>query len=62
MLYEELQKAYPSAKFIQKSKTLILPEDEMFEAAKKAFDLGCHLLLDITVIDYLDYEKQNTIT
>ncbi len=54
-MLKELQKAYPKAEFIQKSNTLILNEKEIFPAVELAFQSGGELLLDITVVDYLDY-------
>lgn len=58
MMFKKLQNRYPSAEFIQKSKTLIVNEEDIFEAVKSAFDFGAKMLLDITVIDYLDYMQE----
>lgn len=54
-MLKEVQKAYPKAKFIESSKTLILDEKEIFDAVQLAYENGGELLLDITIIDYLDY-------
>jgi NADH-quinone oxidoreductase subunit C/D len=54
-MYKQLQAVYNNAEFIDKSHTLILKEEEIFEAVKLAYSFGGEMLLDITVIDYLDY-------
>lgn len=50
-----LRKAYPEAEFIQKSKTLVLDETLIYDALQLAYNSGGNMLLDITVVDYLDY-------
>ena len=55
IMLKQLQNSYPEADYIEKSGTLILKEEEMFDALKKAYASGGEMLLDITVIDYLDY-------
>jgi len=55
MLYKTLSIAYPQAEFIEKSHTLILDEKNLFDAVNLAFQSGGEMLLDITVIDYLDH-------
>lgn len=54
-MLKEVQKAYPKAEFFEGSKTLILDEKEIFDAVVLAYENGGELLLDITIIDYLDY-------
>jgi len=54
-MLKDVQKAYPTAAFIEKSNTLILDEKDIFDAIQLVYEKGGELLLDITVIDYLDY-------
>ena len=54
-MFKQLKTVYKNAEFIEKSHTLILKEEEIFEAVKLAHSLGGEMLLDITIIDYLDY-------
>lgn len=54
-MLKQLQAAYKNAEFIAKSHTLILKEEQIFEAVELTRSLGGEMLLDITVIDYLDY-------
>ncbi len=55
IMLNTLRKAYPDAEFIEKSHMLILDEAELFNGIKLAYASGGKMLLDITVIDYLDY-------
>lgn len=54
-MLKQLQAVYKEAEFIEKSHTLILKEEQIFEAVKLAYSVGGEMLLDITIIDYLDY-------
>jgi len=54
-MFKQLKTVYKNAEFIEKSHTLILKEDEIFEAVELTHSLGGEMLLDITIIDYLDY-------
>ncbi len=54
-MLNSLRKAYPKAEFIEKSTTLTLDESLIYDAIKLAYESGGKMLLDITVIDYLDY-------
>ncbi len=54
-MLKQLQALYKDAEFIAKSHTLILKEEQIFEAVRHTHSLGGEMLLDITVIDYLDY-------
>ncbi len=54
-MLKRLQEAYKGSPFNSKSNTLILDEDKIYDAVALAYELGGTLLLDITVIDYLDY-------
>ncbi len=54
-MLKRLQEAYKGSPFNSKSNTLILDEDKIYDALALAYELGGTLLLDITVIDYLDY-------
>ncbi len=54
-MLKRLQEAYKGSPFNSNSNTLILDEDKIYDAVALAYELGGTLLLDITVIDYLDY-------
>lgn len=54
-MLKQLQAVYKEAEFIEKSHTLVLKEEQIFEAVKLAYSTGGEMLLDITIIDYLDY-------
>ncbi len=54
-MLKRLQEAYKGSPFNSNSNTLILDEDKIYDALALAYELGGTLLLDITVIDYLDY-------
>ena len=55
MLFKALSVAYPKAEFIEKSRTLIIDEKDIFDAVSLAYESGGEMLLDITIIDYLDH-------
>jgi len=57
-MLERLRQTYPNAEFIEKSHLLLLDEREIFNGVKLAFESGGRMLLDITVIDYLDYPEE----
>ena len=54
-MLKTLQNRFKNSIYLEKSNTLSLKEDEIFEAVKLTFDEGGTLLLDITIIDYLDF-------
>jgi len=54
-MLKALQRTYPKAEFIEKSNTLIMDEKDIFNAVQCAYENGGKLLLDITIVDYLDY-------
>ncbi len=55
MMLNLLRKNYPDAKFNEKSNTLLVDENQIYESVKRAYESGGTMLLDITVVDYLDY-------
>ncbi len=55
-MINQMRQAFKKAEYIPKSSTLIIDEREIFEAVKQCHAFGGEYLLDITVIDYLDYE------
>ena len=54
-MLKRLQEAYKGSLFNSRSNTLIVNEEEIYDAVQLAYDLGGIILLDITIIDYLDY-------
>ena len=54
-MLKRLQEAYKGSPFNSKSNTLLLDEDKIYDGVALAYQFGGTLLLDITVIDYLDY-------
>ncbi len=54
-MLKALQNRFKHSIYLEKSNILSLKEEEIFEAVKLAFDEGGTLLLDITIIDYLDF-------
>ena len=54
-MLKHLQEAYKGSPFNSKSNTLLLDEDKIYDGVALAYQFGGTLLLDITVIDYLDY-------
>ncbi len=57
-MIKRMRETFKKAEFISKSSTLLLDEQEIFKAVQNCFTFGGTYLLDITVIDYLDYIHQ----
>ncbi len=55
MMFEKILKKYKNCAFDEKSRTLSLDETDIFSAVELAYEEGGHLLLDLTITDYLDY-------
>ena len=54
-MLKTLQKRFKEASYLENSNTLTLNEEEIYEAVELAFEAGGTLLLDITIVDYLDF-------
>ena len=54
-MLKALQSRFKDSTYVEKENILCLEEDEIFDAVQLTFNEGGTLLLDITIIDYLDF-------
>ncbi len=54
-MLKALQSRFKDSTYVEKENILCLEEDEIFDAVQVTFNEGGTLLLDITIIDYLDF-------